>query len=227
MLSSLANYLLGGSLSAHDVQEDGENGVSLSVETRLKEVEVEGDDWILIDRAVEATTALEESWYVTPPACFTRAGPIHVETSPLEDLLIEHPSMSVYRAAAPPGTPETPPPTPDTPAESDPSLTPPNVAEPAPSLPRQRHNRGEQIQENHHRRNGIHEHRPAREEEARVVQLRIAQKVLENRAAQVLKRGRMERGNKVREVASGKGKRPRRQDRLRQQNSGANNNRKC
>lgn len=51
--------------------------------------------------------------------------------------------------------------------------------------------------------------------------------VLEKRAAQALKRGRLERGNKVREVASGKGKRPRRQDRLRLQNSGANNNRKC
>ncbi|XP_075069924.1 tumor protein p53-inducible nuclear protein 1 [Mixophyes fleayi] len=41
---------------------------------------------------------LEESWFVTPPPCFT-AGElttIEVETSPLENLLIEHPSMSVY-----------------------------------------------------------------------------------------------------------------------------------
>lgn len=42
---------------------------------------------------------MDESWYVTPPACFTQPGPVHVETSPLEDLLIEHPSMSVYRSA--------------------------------------------------------------------------------------------------------------------------------
>ncbi|XP_073535758.1 tumor protein p53-inducible nuclear protein 1 [Phyllobates terribilis] len=41
---------------------------------------------------------LEESWFVTPPPCFT-AGELattEVETSPLENLLIEHPSMSVY-----------------------------------------------------------------------------------------------------------------------------------
>ena len=52
---------------------------------------------------------LDESWYVTPPACFTRAGPVHVETSSLEDLLIEHPSMSVYRATVPPIVPDSPP----------------------------------------------------------------------------------------------------------------------
>lgn len=41
---------------------------------------------------------LEESWFVTPPPCFTAAGgsALKVETSPLENLLIEHPSMSVY-----------------------------------------------------------------------------------------------------------------------------------
>ncbi|XP_063780199.1 tumor protein p53-inducible nuclear protein 1 [Pseudophryne corroboree] len=41
---------------------------------------------------------LEESWFVTPPPCFT-AGElttIEVQTNPLENLLIEHPSMSVY-----------------------------------------------------------------------------------------------------------------------------------
>ncbi|XP_033836671.1 tumor protein p53-inducible nuclear protein 1 [Periophthalmus magnuspinnatus] len=40
--------------------------------------------------------SLEESWFVTPPACFTRAQPLPLEPSPLENLLIEHPSMSVY-----------------------------------------------------------------------------------------------------------------------------------
>uniref|UniRef100_V9L4J7 Tumor protein p53 inducible nuclear protein 2 n=1 Tax=Callorhinchus milii TaxID=7868 RepID=V9L4J7_CALMI len=41
---------------------------------------------------------LEESWFVTPPPCFTAEGqePGEVEISPLENLLIEHPSMSVY-----------------------------------------------------------------------------------------------------------------------------------
>ncbi|XP_046867969.1 uncharacterized protein LOC6638709 isoform X1 [Drosophila willistoni] len=44
---------------------------------------------------------MEESWYVTPPPCFTSIGPINMETSPFENLLIEHPSMSVYRSIRP------------------------------------------------------------------------------------------------------------------------------
>ncbi|XP_062396665.1 uncharacterized protein LOC134087279 isoform X2 [Sardina pilchardus] len=39
--------------------------------------------------------AMDESWFVTPPPCFTAEGAT-AETSPMEDLLIEHPSMSVY-----------------------------------------------------------------------------------------------------------------------------------
>ncbi|XP_021243276.1 tumor protein p53-inducible nuclear protein 1 isoform X4 [Numida meleagris] len=41
---------------------------------------------------------MEESWFITPPPCFTAGGltAIKVETSPMENLLIEHPSMSVY-----------------------------------------------------------------------------------------------------------------------------------
>ncbi|XP_060793149.1 tumor protein p53-inducible nuclear protein 2 isoform X2 [Neoarius graeffei] len=38
---------------------------------------------------------LDESWFITPPPCFTAEG-APAETSPMEDLLIEHPSMSVY-----------------------------------------------------------------------------------------------------------------------------------
>lgn len=39
--------------------------------------------------------SLDESWYLTPPSCFSSAS-IQLETSPIENLLIEHPSMSVY-----------------------------------------------------------------------------------------------------------------------------------
>ncbi|XP_013782345.1 tumor protein p53-inducible nuclear protein 1-like [Limulus polyphemus] len=46
-------------------------------------------------------TQMEGSWYITPPPCFTAGGPVHVEISPLENLLIEHPSMSVYGSARP------------------------------------------------------------------------------------------------------------------------------
>ncbi|KAM6404563.1 tumor protein p53-inducible nuclear protein 2 isoform 1-T1 [Rhynochetos jubatus] len=41
---------------------------------------------------------MDESWFVTPPPCFTAEGPGpgDMGSSPMEDLLIEHPSMSVY-----------------------------------------------------------------------------------------------------------------------------------
>ena len=47
---------------------------------------------------LRAQAHLEESWYVTPPPCFEASGlsPETLETNPMEDLLIEHPSMSVY-----------------------------------------------------------------------------------------------------------------------------------
>lgn len=49
-------------------------------------------------------SSLEESWFVTPPPCFTgrSSQPATLETSPLENLLIEHPSMSVYAHHSPP-----------------------------------------------------------------------------------------------------------------------------
>ena len=41
---------------------------------------------------------LGESWLLTPPPCFTGTGGVsQLQSSPLENLLIEHPSMSVYR----------------------------------------------------------------------------------------------------------------------------------
>ncbi|XP_026674495.1 tumor protein p53-inducible nuclear protein 2 [Ceratina calcarata] len=196
MLSSLANYLLGGNISgAQDSREGSNNGTpeSLPVLARLSQVEVEGEDWILIDRAVEGATALEESWYVTPPACFTRAGPVNVETSPFEDLLIEHPSMSVYRATVSPVAPDTPPPTPDAPEVQDvgdedvlqdlaadrpspPTRTP--AASPAERGPRNRTERPQATPS----RPAIHDGRPAADRsrtEKRLVQLRSsAQKVI-------------------------------------------------
>ncbi|XP_030385865.1 tumor protein p53-inducible nuclear protein 2 isoform X1 [Scaptodrosophila lebanonensis] len=47
----------------------------------------------------DASLSMEDSWYVTPPPCFTSSiGSINMEASPYENLLIEHPSMSVYRS---------------------------------------------------------------------------------------------------------------------------------
>ncbi|XP_043515677.1 tumor protein p53-inducible nuclear protein 2 isoform X6 [Frieseomelitta varia] len=257
MLNSLANYLLGGNITGGQGSREGSNNQipeACPVMARLRQVEVEGDDWILIDRAEspassttssldsnlgEGASALEESWYLTPPPCFTRAGPVNVETSPLEDLLIEHPSMSVYRATASPVAPETPPPTPDAPDERNVEenvvlrdvVPGASVAMATQALPERRNPRRSQIAEQEDRRPSIHDGRPpadrSRTTEQRIAQLRSAQKVLEKRCTQALKRGRLERSNKLREVFSVKGKRPRRQDRLRIQNSGANNNRKC
>lgn len=39
---------------------------------------------------------MDESWFLTPPECFSTVSSIQLESSPLENLLIEHPSMSVY-----------------------------------------------------------------------------------------------------------------------------------
>ena len=41
-------------------------------------------------------SSLDDSWFLTPPECFSSVSSIQLESSPLENLLIEHPSMSVY-----------------------------------------------------------------------------------------------------------------------------------
>lgn len=45
--------------------------------------------------------SVDECWIVTPPPCFLGAGSGEIATSPLENLLIEHPSMSVYQPTHP------------------------------------------------------------------------------------------------------------------------------
>ncbi|XP_076827665.1 tumor protein p53-inducible nuclear protein 1 [Brachyhypopomus gauderio] len=59
----------------------------------VPDTDPEDGGFLRLDRACD----LEESWFITPPPCFTAGGRAPVlETSPLENLLIEHPSMSVY-----------------------------------------------------------------------------------------------------------------------------------
>lgn len=68
MLSSLANYLLGGNISgAQDSRErsNNESPESLPVIARLSQVEVEGEDWILIDRAGTFQTSMNRPFF--PP----------------------------------------------------------------------------------------------------------------------------------------------------------------
>lgn len=40
--------------------------------------------------------SMDDSWFLTPPECFSSLSSIQLESSPLENMLIEHPSMSVY-----------------------------------------------------------------------------------------------------------------------------------
>ncbi|KAI5095484.1 tumor protein p53-inducible nuclear protein 2 isoform X3, partial [Silurus meridionalis] len=64
--------------------------------------EVDDEGWLLVSvpgganaPSDSAPCGLDESWFITPPPCFTAEG-APAEASPMEDLLIEHPSMSVY-----------------------------------------------------------------------------------------------------------------------------------
>ncbi|XP_059396746.1 tumor protein p53-inducible nuclear protein 2-like isoform X1 [Carassius carassius] len=64
--------------------------------SHLESVEVN----VLISERGSCSCSMDESWFVTPPPCFTAEGAT-AEASPMEDLLIEHPSMSVYVSAGP------------------------------------------------------------------------------------------------------------------------------
>uniref|UniRef100_A0A1B6BWE5 Tumor protein p53-inducible nuclear protein 1 n=1 Tax=Clastoptera arizonana TaxID=38151 RepID=A0A1B6BWE5_9HEMI len=134
MFNNLANYLLGYNVMQSSKDEEicqpETSNISL---LRLRTVEVEDSDWLLVnngemedsdenDLLVQKSSPLissrktsrsesvsslpclsmDESWFVTPPPCFTLSGPIVIETSSLENLLIEHPSMSVYHHRSPP-----------------------------------------------------------------------------------------------------------------------------
>ncbi|XP_002735297.1 uncharacterized protein LOC100370659 [Saccoglossus kowalevskii] len=114
MLSGISSYIFGA--TEDQSVPDNEN-----VQLQTSDAE---NEWVLVDIAEKATStgqttiktfqspsdsddnqavplpnvAPDESWFVTPPSCFTAGGhsPVHMEPNPLEDLLIEHPSMSVY-----------------------------------------------------------------------------------------------------------------------------------
>ena len=51
---------------------------------------------------VQTGHIMEESWFITPPPCFiNHSNQINIETTPFENLLIEHPSMSVFGPSLP------------------------------------------------------------------------------------------------------------------------------
>ncbi|XP_034658181.1 ras-interacting protein RIP3 isoform X1 [Drosophila subobscura] len=172
---------------------------------------------------------MEESWYVTPPPCFTSIGPINMETSPFENLLIEHPSMSVYRSIR--STQEG--------TESFVNLD-LGVAAEAPQtelqeeLPAELELEPEQAQVQVQAR-ALHEQRPnsARFDRHAAAQLkqetlaRQGQKSNNKKQHQQLCRSAIKRSNKVRDFQA-KSHRPRRSEMQHcKLVSGANNNRKC
>ncbi|XP_077543149.1 LOW QUALITY PROTEIN: tumor protein p53 inducible nuclear protein [Haemaphysalis longicornis] len=157
----------------------------------------------VVDSPQEATPPsspcpMDGSWYVTPPPCFVARRPVHLETSPLENLLIEHPSMSVY--GPPPclrGAPLTPPPSP-----------PPSAA----PLPANRALPGPRPAALAARVGWLEQLRPSQRSQVQREQRQLGA------------RGQLERQNRT--VQSGN-RHPKRRDRAAARRSGANNNRKC
>ncbi|KAK9730512.1 DOR family [Popillia japonica] len=163
---------------------------------------------------------MEESWYITPPPCFASAGPIILETSPLENLLIEHPSMSVYQHSQPiyiARRHNSAPLQPVTDLNTDET-----VAEPVQRIAE------DEVQIVAATR--VHVPRRTRVEvlqQQQIIKMKNAQKVQVQKACQSLKRGYLERSNKAREVNC-RNQRQRRGERSQgARRSHANNNRKC
>ncbi|XP_076065859.1 tumor protein p53 inducible nuclear protein isoform X2 [Oratosquilla oratoria] len=126
MLANLTSLFWGseGTDQSKTVEEDIHVDVPKSVEDsdsfispsqpQITDVTVISDDendWVLVNRKEccgsenssptpgEAGGA-EAGWLVTPPPCFTQSQGPPLATSPMENLLIEHPSMSVYIPAS-------------------------------------------------------------------------------------------------------------------------------
>lgn len=98
MLTAISSYLFG----------DGTDECILETDV-ISESDDVVEDWIFVNHAnsqgkqvaenADKKGNMAESWYVTPPSCFDRQskrGKKYPPTSTLENLLIEHPSMSVY-----------------------------------------------------------------------------------------------------------------------------------
>ncbi|XP_050316117.1 tumor protein p53-inducible nuclear protein 2 [Anthonomus grandis grandis] len=166
---------------------------------------------------------LEESWFVTPPPCFSsQTGPVQLRTSPLENLLIEHPSMSVYQRSV--GSHRV---------TGQPLQQPGSSASSV--VPEEEEMEEEELAEEEmvvyrFARNATAQHRCSRAlqlNDAQVVKNRRAQKVQMKKVAQQAARGYLSRANKARE-ANGRNWNPRRKERSQGANrSHANNNRKC
>lgn len=170
--------------------------------------------------SLPCTSNMEESWFITPPPCFTSAGPIHMETSPLENLLIEHPSMSVYHSH--PGRRHINVTVPIRP-------TSPSVGSHEDDLEveESEDERDEQVAVVQQRVPRLNRMQVLQQQERQRLKSRRAQKVQVQKACEAIKRGCLQRNNKAREV-NGRNRRLRRGERSQgATRSYANNNRKC
>ncbi|KAG8222267.1 hypothetical protein J437_LFUL001465 [Ladona fulva] len=197
--------------------------------------------------SLPSSLSFEESWFLTPPPCFTSTGPVHMETSSLENLLIEHPSMSVYQqrptrpvdgGVANPGDQALPIEIIRCESvaefgneESEEVVLTGNMVVVVQSNEETSPNRGDELTVAN-RETTVAQRSSNTATSSRLVtqdqcllQLRSAQKTQQKRAYQMLKRNHLDRSNKAREINS-RNKIQRRSDRM-QRHSGANNNRKC
>lgn len=161
--------------------------------------------------------SMEESWFVTPPPCFTSSGPVVIETSPLENLLIEHPSMSVYHHRSTAVTSRLPRAHSTSPCPSSLSVHSDHSEQPAQQAtvvqPLRPSNRTQNIAAS-----------IQCQRQLQCLNVKAAQKYQKRQSSQA-NRSQLQRNNKAREVSS-RSRRQRRSDRQ-QQRSGVNNNRKC
>ncbi|XP_042206946.1 tumor protein p53-inducible nuclear protein 2-like isoform X2 [Homarus americanus] len=179
-----------------------------------------------------------QGWLMTPPPCFTRSQTAPLATSPLENLLIEHPSMSVYlprptyTSAAiarifPRRIMSHSSPSSHSPPSASPSSQPSPVEnEDSPMREDAGDEAGRQVVEAPATRSSVSQ-RAATLLQAIDV-LRPAQKAQRRREERRLKRKPLERSNKAREVAAAGNKRAKRNDMMVPGKfSRAVNNRKC
>ncbi|XP_037933829.1 uncharacterized protein LOC119668408 [Teleopsis dalmanni] len=169
-----------------------------------------------------SSSLMDESWFVTPPPCFTSIGPANMEISPFENLLIEHPSMSVYHSirSAQEAT--------DSFVNLDLGVGESQQQQLNAQRAEPEDNRATQpVQTQQQRSASARFDRFTHAQLKQELCARSAQKQNIKKERQNICRGAIKRANKVREVQS-KGNRQRRSDMQGYRvNSGANNNRKC
>jgi hypothetical protein len=157
--------------------------------------------------------SLHESWYVTPPPCFTLGGnsPQRLENNPMENLLIEHPSMSVYEHRG--GRPNSRGTDAESSGESDTDMDTVSTQPSRSALSRQQTGRSVRL---------------AAGLSAAVAMKakKSAQVAHKRKEARKVSRAQLDRTNKVQKFNS-MGKVPRRKQQMCRLNSGRNNDRKC